>query len=128
MEKEEAIDLGKLLRIMIEKKKNVGVIVLGCTLVALIMAFVLPKTYESTALVQTRNAKEFSGASAALAAISGGSSTSATMGYIELMKSRSVLDPIIANLDIPDDKKETMEARSFAKTNLDIQEIYEIST
>ena len=122
MEKEEAIDLGKLLQIMIEKKKIVGSIILGCTLVALVTAFVLPKTYESTALVQTRNAKDpTGGASAALAAISGGGAASPTVGYIELMKSRSVLDPIIADLDIPVEKKEKMDAKSFVKTNLDIE-------
>ena len=121
MEKEEAIDLGKLLQIMIEKKKVVGVIILGCTLVALITAFILPKTYESTALVQTRNSKETGGASATLAALSGGAGASPTIGYIELMKSRSVVDPIVADLDIPVEKKEKIDAKSFVKTNLDIE-------
>ena len=55
MENEEAIDLRKLLGIMIERKKIVGSIVVGCTLIALIGSLLWPPTYESTTLVQTRN-------------------------------------------------------------------------
>ena len=125
MEKEEAIDLGKLLRIMIEKKKVIASIIVICTLVAVVVAFILPKTYESTTLVQTRssNKVDVSGAAAAMAAlgVGGGSVSSPTMAYIELMKSRSVLDPVIAALDIPAEKKDKMNAKGFAKSNLDIQ-------
>jgi len=127
MEKEEAIDLGKLLQIMIEKKKVITLIVVICTLVAIVIAFVLPKTYESTTLVQTRsgNKIDVSGAASAMAAlgIGGGTVASPTMAYIELMKSRSVLDPVIQALDIPVDKKEKMDAVGFAKNNLNIQNI-----
>ena len=43
-----------------------------------------------------------------------------TQAYMELMKSRSVLDPIIAGLDLPDEKKEKIDAKSFVKSNLKI--------
>lgn len=124
MEKEEAIDLGKLLRIMIEKKKVIVSIVVICTLGALVMAFVLPKTYESTTLVQTRsgNKVDVSGAATPMAMLGvGGGAASSTTNYIELMKSRAVLDPIIADLDIAVDIKEKLNAEGFAKTNLDIK-------
>ena len=124
MENEEAIDLSKLLHIMIERKIPILCIVVICTGIALITAFLLPKTYESTTLVQTRSSSkvDVSGAAAAMAALEvGGGTASSTTNYIELMKSRAVLDPIIADLDIPEEKKEKLNATGFAKTSLDIK-------
>ena len=124
MENEEAIDLRKLLGIMIERKKIVGSIVVGCTLIALIGSLLWPPTYESTTLVQTRNSGkvDISGAAAAMAALGvGGGTASPTMGYIELMKSRTVLEPIMENIDLTEEKKEKLTAKDFAKSNLDIK-------
>ena len=119
---EGTIDLSKLFQIMGARWKTVVTLILACTIVALTIAFVLPKEYESTTLVQTRNAGkvDVSGAAAALAALGGGSSvSSATMNYIELMKTRTVLEPIIDSMEFEDGKKP--DARSFAKKYLDIQ-------
>ena len=124
MENEEAIDLSKLLHIMIERKIPLLCIVVICTGIALITAFLLPKTYESTTLVQTRSSSkvDVSGAAAAMAAFGvSGSTVSPTTNYIELMKSRAVIDPIVADLDLSEAQKEKMNAAGFAKTNLDIQ-------
>ena len=55
VQKEESIDLGKLMQIMYNRRKTVGTIVGGCTALAFIVSFALPKTYESTTLVQTRS-------------------------------------------------------------------------
>ena len=62
MENEESIDLGRLMQIMLERKKVVGGIVAGCTALAIGTAFILPKQYESTTLVQTRSAGKDIGA------------------------------------------------------------------
>lgn len=65
MEKEDSIDLGRLWQILLERKKVVGGIILSCTLLATVIAFILPKQYESTTLVQTRSAgKDIGGAAA----------------------------------------------------------------
>ena len=97
MEKDESIDLGRLVHIMVERKRNVLAIIVGCTIIALIIALVMPKTYESTTLVQTRSAgKDISGAAAMAAALgvsTGSSSSGSPLNYIELMKSRTVLQP-----------------------------------
>ncbi|WP_303298352.1 Wzz/FepE/Etk N-terminal domain-containing protein [Mitsuokella multacida] len=100
LEKEESIDLGKLWQVTKAHKKVVGGIIVGCTAIATITAFVLPKQYESTTLVQTRSAsKEMGGQAAAmLAAATGTSTASPTNNYMELMKTRTVLDPIIDEL------------------------------
>ena len=123
LEKEESIDLGKLWQVTKAHKKVVGGIIVGCTAIATITAFVLPKQYESTTLVQTRNAsKELGGqAAAAMAALGvGGAASSPTNNYMELMKSRTVLDPIIDSMDWEDPDKKP-DAKQFAKSNLDIK-------
>ena len=119
---EEAIDLGRLMQIIYDRRKIVGGIVGGCTALALIVSLVLPKTYESTTLVQTRSAgKDLGGAAAMAAAMGlGGGSGSDTLNYIELMKSRTVLDPIIDKLEWEDEKKKP-QAKDFAKKVLKIE-------
>lgn len=124
LEKEESIDLGKLWQVTKAHKKVVGGIIVGCTAIATITAFVLPKQYESTTLVQTRNAsKEMGGqAAAAMAALGvGGAASSPTNNYMELMKTRTVLDPIIDELYEGKDTEKKPDAAGFAKSNLDIK-------
>ena len=120
---EDSIDLSRLYHIMCEHKPAIFCIVGICTLVALVISFLLPKQYESTTLVQTRTAAkmDISGAAAAMAAlgVGGGSVSSPTMNYIELMKSRTVIDPIIDSVYVGAEKKP--DAKSFAKSHLDIK-------
>lgn len=120
---EDSIDLSRLFQIMCDHKPVIFCIVGVCTLVALVISFLLPKQYESTTLVQTRTATkmDISGAAAAMTAlgVGGGSVSSPTMNYIELMKSRTVLDPIIDSIDFGIEKKP--DAKSFAKSHLDIK-------
>jgi len=126
MENEESIDLGRLMQIMLERKKVVGGIIAGCTIVAMGAALMMPKQYESTTLVQTRSAgKDIGGAAAMAAAMGiniGGSSSSAAspLSYIELMKSRRVIEPIIDQMDWPNEKAKP-EAKGFAKGHLKIE-------
>lgn len=116
------IDLGRIARIMWVKKKVTFSIIAVCTVIAIIIAFLLPKQYESTTLVQTR--ADASGGAAAMAAAmgidAGGSSKNSPINYIELMKTRTVLQPIIDNLEWKDDKSKP-DAASFAKSVLKIE-------
>ena len=122
LEKEESIDLGKLWQVTKAHKKVVGGIIVGCTAIATITAFVLPKQYESTTLVQTRNASMGGQAAAAMAALgAGGGASSPTNNYMELMKTRTVLDPIIDELYEGKDPEKKPDAAAFAKSNLDIK-------
>ena len=97
LQQEDTIDLGKLAQIATEHKKEVFSIIAGCTIVATGISFVLPKQYESTTLVQTRSAGKDIGGAAAMASMMGIGTvgSSSTTSYIELMKSRRVLNPII---------------------------------
>ena len=120
---EDTIDLSKLFHTMAARWKVVTTIVFACTAVAVVIAFVLPKQYESTTLVQTRNSGKIdvSGAASAMAmlGIGSGSASSSTMNYIELMKTRTVLEPVIDSMSFEDGKKP--DAKAFAKAYLDIK-------
>lgn len=123
----DTIDLKKLFSLMLEKKMIVIAIIVICTIIATIVAFVLPKSYQSTTLVRVKSGGSSMSGYAAMAAgfgidIGGGSSGSPE-SYIELMKSREVLEPIIAELDLPDEDKEKLTAEDFAKKNLEVTNI-----
>lgn len=123
----DTIDLKKLFSLMLEKKMIIIAIVVICTIIATIVAFVLPKSYQSTTLVRVKSSSSSMSGYAAMAAgfgidIGGGSSGSPE-SYIELMKSREVLEPIIAELDLPDEDKEKLTAETFAKKNLEVTNI-----
>ena len=122
---EDSIDLSRLFHIMCEHKPAIFCIVGICTLLAIVISFLLPKQYESTTLVQTRAATkmDISGAAGAMATLGlgglgGGSVASPTMNYIELMKSRTVLAPIIDSLNF---EEERPTAKDFAKKYLEIK-------
>ena len=123
----DTIDLKKLFSLMIEKKMIVIAIIVICTIIATIVAFILPKSYQSTTLVRVKSGSSSMSGYAAMAAsfgidIGGGSSGSPE-SYIELMKSREVLEPIIAELDLPDEDKEKLTVAGFAKKNLEVTNI-----
>jgi len=122
-ENEEVIDLAEVKKIVCQYKKRLLGIVVGVTLLALVLAFLLPNEYESTALVRAKSQQQGGAAMQASAALAllGGSSQSPTQGYIAMMKSRSVLDPIIDGLDLPPEKKEKLDNEKFAKKYLEFE-------
>ena len=121
LEKEESIDLGKLWQVAKTHRKVIGGIIVGCTILAAVISLLLPKQYESTTLVQTRDANKAMSGQAAMALLGGGSGVaSPTTNYMELMKSRTVLEPIIDAMDWEDPKKKP-DAKAFAKSYLDIK-------
>lgn len=124
----DTIDLRKLFSLMMEKKKIVLAIIVICTLIATIVAFVLPKSYQSTTLVRVKsnNISSMSGYAAMAAGFGidiGGGNSGSPESYIELMKSREVLEPIITELDLSDEDKEKLTAEGFAKKNLEVTNI-----
>lgn len=124
----DTIDLKKLFSLMIEKKKIVIAIIVVCTLIATIVAFVLPKSYQSTTLVRVKSGGSSATADYATMAAGfgidiGGGNSGSPESYIELMKSREVLEPIIAELDLSDEDKEKLTAEGFAKKNLEVTNI-----
>ena len=120
----DTIDLKKLFSLMIEKKKIVIAIIVICTIIATIVAFVLPKSYQSTTLVRVKSGSSSMSGYAAMAAgfgiDIGGSSSVSPESYIELMKSREVLNPIMEKVDLTDEEREKMRTEDFFKKYLEI--------
>lgn len=121
----DTIDLRKLFSLMMEKKKIVLAIIVICTLIATIVAFVLPKSYQSTTLVRVKsnNISSMSGYAAMAAGFGidiGSSSSDSPESYIELMKSREVLNPIIEKVDLTDEEREKLKMEDFIKKYLEI--------
>lgn len=120
----DTIDLKKLFSLMIEKKMIVIAIIVICTIIATIVAFILPKSYQSTTLVRVKSGSSSMSGYAAMAASFGigigGSSSASPESYIELMKSREVLNPIIEKIDLTDEEREKMKADDFFKKYLEI--------
>lgn len=121
----DTIDLRKLFSLMLEKKKIVIAIIVICTIIATIVAFVLPKSYQSTTLVRVKSGgnSAMSGYAAMAAGFGidiGGSSSASPEAYIELMKSREVLNPIMEKVDLTDEEREKMRTEDFFKKYLEI--------
>lgn len=122
----DTIDKKKLFSLMLEKKMIIIAIVVICTIIATVVAFVLPKSYQSTTLVRVKSSSSSSMAGyAAIEAgfgidIGGAGSSASPESYIELMKSREVLNPIIEKIDLTDEEREKMKADDFFKKYLEI--------
>lgn len=122
----DTIDLKKLFSLMLEKKTIVIAIVVICTIIATIVAFVLPKSYQSTTLVRVKSGGSSAVAGyAAMAAglgidIGNSGSSASPESYIELMKSREVLNPIMEKVDLTDEEREKMRTEDFLKKYLEI--------
>lgn len=121
----DTIDLKKLFSLICEKKVIVIAIIVLCTVIATIVAFILPKSYQSTTLVRVKSggSSAMSGYAAMAAGFGidiGGSSSASPESYIELMKSREVLNPIIEKVDLTDEEREKMRTEDFSKKYLEI--------
>ncbi|WP_270388186.1 GumC family protein [Megamonas funiformis] len=121
----DTIDLKKLFSLMIEKKKIVLAIVVICTIIATIVAFVLPKSYQSNTLVRIKSSNNLAMSSMAAMATGfgidvGGLSSASPENYMELMKSREVLEPIMEQVDMPEEDKEKLTTEDFIKKYLEI--------
>lgn len=114
----DTIDLKKLFSLMLEKKMIVIAIIVICTIIATIVAFVLPKSYQSTTLVRLKSNGSTSTYAAMAAGFGidiGGSSSASPESYIELMKSREVLNPIIEKVDLTDEERNELKMEDFIK-------------
>ena len=124
MEREEdTIDIGKLFAIIVDRKKLFGGIVAGFTLLALVISLLLPKEYTSQVTVQSSSSGvDVGGAASAMAALTGNSGLTGGKAttYIEMMKTRVVLDPIIEQVFDDKETEDRPDAEAFAKKNLNI--------
>lgn len=106
MEDQDVIDLRIVYHVLIKYKLNILAILTVTTALAFTVVTFLPKQYESSALVRAKVQAGpglfFTHASDAIALLSGGASNP-TQTYIEMMKSRNVLDAVIEQLSLDKD-------------------------
>lgn len=121
IDKDETIDFQRLFAIIADRKKLFGKIIAGFTVLALIISLVWPKEYTSEVTVQASSGDMgIGGAAAAMAALAGTGTSSKATTYIELMKTRTVLEPIIDQVFDDEPKEDRPEAEKFAKKYLNI--------
>lgn len=99
-------------------------IIVICTVASIIVAFMMPKIYQSTTLVQIKTTPPTPistlGAAVGVDVSDNNTNNNSPETYIELMKSKEVVQPIIDQMDISDEAKEKMSVAGFAKSNLEI--------
>ena len=87
-------------------------------LIGCLISILLPKQYESTTMVQTRNNSKMLSSDAAnmmaLMGMGGGDTSSTTVNYIELMQSRTVIEPIISQIGMGEEN----DVKEFTKKHL----------
>lgn len=135
MKDKQEINWKNLLKNAVRMKKILlSIIILG-TLIATVIAFILPKTYESTALMRLKT----SGATSVptvmdmdklateqenntVLNLNFTQKENATPeNYIAIMQSKSVLEPIMEQVDLPQEEKEQMTVEDFAKKYLEFK-------
>lgn len=127
---ESTIDLRKFLDIAKEKKTILIAIIAICTIIATIAAFVLPKQYSSSSMVKIKSTGDLNNIPVMLTNIAsqlgmdaGTADGNSPETYIEMMKSRVVIEPIIDSLDLPEEEKEKMTIDGFIKSHLELTNI-----
>lgn len=120
MEEQDTIDLRQIGQIIAKYKYRLFSIVAVTTAIAIAVAFILPKEYESTTLIRAKQTQGsgISMQAGAAVALLGGSAPSAVQSYIEMMKSRAVLQPVIDEIEWPE---EPPQADEFAKKFLELK-------
>lgn len=103
---ESTIDLRKFLDIAKEKKTILIAIIAICTIIATIAAFVLPKQYSSSSMVKIKSTGDLNNIPVMLTNMAsqlgmdaGTADGNSPETYIEMMKSRVVIEPIIDSLN-----------------------------
>lgn len=110
---EKEIDLEEVIGVLKTDKNKYLKIAAGCTIIALVLAFILPEKFSSTAVVRAKATVGMSGISSDMAAMAGlagfGNVKSDTQSYIEIMQTRSVIEPLIEKTDTLDADDEIKE-------------------
>lgn len=118
------INIKKLFEIVVSIKFLLIAIIAICTIISIVVAFMMPKIYQSTTLVQIKTTPPTPittlGAAVGIDVSDNNSNNNSPETYIALMQSKEVIQPIIDQMDISDEAKEKMSIAGFAKANLEI--------
>lgn len=124
---EITIDFMQIKNIVKEKFILLLAIIIVCTITATVISFLVPKVYKSNTLIRVNVANKNMAAISNLLDLAsemgvntGQTNIDQTISYLELIKSRKVIQPVIDSLDIEEDKKEKMTVEDFIESNLEI--------
>lgn len=111
---EDIIDLGRLLSIIVAKKKVIVCIVAVCTAIAAIVAFTLPKEYTSQVTVQVVSFD---------IGVGGKAPATNIVSDMELVRSNEVLGPVVEQVfgDLAPESRPSVD--SFAKSGLAVTNV-----
>ena len=122
---ESTIDLRKFLDIAKEKKTILIAIIAICTIIATIAAFVMPKQYSSSSMVKIKSTSDLNNIPVMLTNIvsqlgieTGNADGNSPETYIEVMKSRAVIEPIIEGLELSEEEKNDITIEDFVKSHI----------
>ena len=106
-----------------EYKKLLLVLMGGIFVIFLLLAFLLPKQYQSSVMIQVKPKAGAFGALAnntALLTLAGISSGDSVLDYMSVLKSDKVINPVIKKLDNEDAEKEDFDADDFVKKYMQV--------
>ncbi len=97
------IDLVEVFHVLKDNRRNIAVVTACCVVLALLYLLIATPVYESQALLRVKKQGGLGG-SIFEAAMGGGSSLQSMSTYAEILKSRSVLVPVIEEIEEPDEE------------------------
>ena len=106
-----------------EYKKLLLVLMGGIFVIFLLLAFLLPKQYQSSVMIQVKPKAGAFGAlaqNAALLTLAGISSGDSVLDYMSVLKSDKVINPVIKKLGNEDAEKENFDADDFVKKYMQV--------
>lgn len=128
-EKEYTIDLADMGKLLYENRKPIAkmtcIIVGIISVVLLIMAFFFPK-YQSEAMLRIKQERAGSSLAAAMAGFTGGFLSMDSLqveSYVEILKSRSVVVPVIEATEEPNSDGKFPRYEEYIKTGIQIENV-----
>lgn len=119
----QVISYQAIKEIIQENKRILLYLMVGMLIIFLLLAFLLPKKYTSSVMIQVKpqnSALSALSANAGLLALAGISTGGSVLDYMSLLKSDRVINPVIKKLDNEDAEDERFNAEDFVKKYMQI--------
>ncbi len=112
------IDLVEVYHILKDNRRNIAMVTLCCIVLAVLYLLIATPVYESQALLRVK--KEQGLGSSLLESVGGGgfNSMQSMSTYAEILKSRSVLVPVIESIEEADDEGKFPEYEKYKKAHI----------
>ncbi|MBQ9377671.1 MAG: GumC family protein [Schwartzia sp.] len=112
------IDLVEVYHILRENARNIAVVTGCCLVLAILYLLIATPVYESQALLRVKKQGGLSGSIFEAAMGGGGGALQSMSTYAEILKSRSVLVPVIEKIEEPDDEGKYPQYEGYKKGHI----------